>query len=471
MFEPTAHKKTLSVFSLVMMNIIAVNSLRNLPIFAEYGFSLVFYSLLATFAFFIPVALVSAELATGWPRMGGIYVWVREAFGPRIGFLAIWLQWVYNIVWYPTILTFISTALFYFINPDLAKNQYIVLATVLSLFWIITLINSLGMRVSSSIATICAIIGTIIPMVFITFLGIIWLLRGNPLQISFTFEKFLPDLSSINNLVLFAAVMFGFMGVELSSVHADSVENPRRDYPRALLYSAILIFVMLVFSALSIAMVVPHKDLNMVTGFLDAYSILLHVNNLSWMAPIMAICIIIGAIGGVSAWALGPAKGLFVALSDIESFNFLKKVNKQGTPIGILIAQGIIFSILCSVFLLMPTISSSYWILSALSAQFALVVYILLFAAAIRLRYSQPHITRTFKLGKSNTLLWMLCSSGIITCVLTIFVGFFPPSQIEVGSIFKYELIMILGCIICVLPLFFIGPSREGSPVFVNIDK
>src|SRR5258708_37865689 len=92
--------KILSLFSLVMINVIAVDSLRTLPISAAYGYSLIFYYVLAALAFFIPSTLVSAELATGWPTIGGVYIWVREAFGNRWGFLAIWLQWIYNVVWY-----------------------------------------------------------------------------------------------------------------------------------------------------------------------------------------------------------------------------------------------------------------------------------------------------------------------------------------------------------------------------------
>src|SRR5687768_10340652 len=104
-------KKILGTFSLIMINVIAVDSLRSLPFSATYGFSLVFYYLVAAITFFYPVSLVVAELATAWPNKGGIYVWVREAFGERWGFLVIWLQWVYNIAWYPTILSFLAGAL------------------------------------------------------------------------------------------------------------------------------------------------------------------------------------------------------------------------------------------------------------------------------------------------------------------------------------------------------------------------
>ncbi len=83
-------KKVLSVFSLVMINIIAVDSLRSLPFSAEYGLSLIFYYLLAAIVFFLPVALVSAELATAFPTKGGIYVWIREAFGEFWGFFMLY---------------------------------------------------------------------------------------------------------------------------------------------------------------------------------------------------------------------------------------------------------------------------------------------------------------------------------------------------------------------------------------------
>jgi amino acid transporter len=95
--SPSSRKQTLGFFQLVMINVIAVDSIRTLPFSAVYGYSLVFFYLLAMLAFFIPTALVSAELGTGWPNRGGIYVWVREAFGRKISLMVIWLNWIYNV--------------------------------------------------------------------------------------------------------------------------------------------------------------------------------------------------------------------------------------------------------------------------------------------------------------------------------------------------------------------------------------
>jgi amino acid transporter len=76
--KKAGQNKVISLFTLVMINVIAVDSLRTLPIGAQYGLSLIFYYVIAAIFFFIPTILVTAELATGWPNTGGVYIWVRS---------------------------------------------------------------------------------------------------------------------------------------------------------------------------------------------------------------------------------------------------------------------------------------------------------------------------------------------------------------------------------------------------------
>ena len=142
-------KRVLSVFSLVMINVIAVDSLRTLPISAQLGFSLISYYAFAALLFFIPVALVAAELATAYPSTGGIYIWVREAFGKRTAFMTIWRQWVYNVFWYPTIMAFVVSTLAYLFDPNLANHALYLLTTMVGLFWLFTFLNCQGMKTSS----------------------------------------------------------------------------------------------------------------------------------------------------------------------------------------------------------------------------------------------------------------------------------------------------------------------------------
>ncbi|MBB72295.1 MAG: amino acid permease [Legionellales bacterium] len=457
-------KRVLSLFSLVMINIIAVDSLRSLPISAEYGFSIVFFYIFGAFLFLIPIALVAAELATGWPETGGLYVWVRQAFGKRWGLVTIWLQWIYNVVWYPTILSFLAATLAYLISPDLAEHKTYLLATVLVTFWGATLANCFGMRLSSWVSTIGAIIGTLLPMAFIILLGIIWLATGHPSAIEFSSGTFLPDLSSLNNLAFLVAVLFGLIGLEMSAVHAEEVKNPQKDYPRALIYSVIIILGSLMLASLAIAVVIPHDKINLVSGLIEAFSLFFNAYHMPWMIPVIAIMIIIGGISGVSTWVIGPTKGLLAAAHDGCLPKGFARTNRYGAPVNLLMLQAVLFTLLCSVFVLMPTINSSYWLLSALTAQLALLVYVFMFAAGIKLRYKEPHQHRSYKIPGRNWGMWLAGLLGTLTCLAAIALGFAPPADINIGSLRFYETFLISGIFFaCVLPLVFYQLARRGA--------
>lgn len=458
--------KTLSVFGLAMINVIAVDSLRTLPAGAEYGFALVFFYILAALMFFIPTALISAELATAWPNTGGVYVWVRTAFGKKIGLLAIWLQWIYNVVWYPTILTFIATTLAYLINPALAQNKIYVLTVVLGVWWLATWLNCLGMKISGHVSTFGAIAGTIIPMIVITLLGYMWLHSGKSSQVNFTAKALLPDITNINNLAFLTTVIFGLMGLEMSAVHAGDVKNPKRDYPRALLWSSVLIIFTLILASLAIAIVVPNAKLSVLTGLTDAFVMFFHAFNLSFCIPIVVALIVIGSFAGVSAWVIGPSRGLMVALQENNIGSRWLILNKKNMPAGLLILQGVIVTVLTSVFVLEPTVNAAYWLLSAMTSQLAVLFYILFFAAAVYLRYKNADTQRAFRIPGGKLGIWIVSGLGIVSCILTFLLGFLPPTGVQIGKLWHFELTLILGTLLfCVVPfmLCFSKPKQNLS--------
>ena len=219
------------------------------------------------------------------------------------------------MVWYPTILAFIAATMAYLFSPELANDKFFILETIVTLFWFFTLLNCFGMKVSSIISIIGATIGTLLPMIAITILGLIWLFQGRTIQIP-SHASWLPDLNAFGNVSLFSAVLFGLLGMEMSAVHAEEVKNPQRDYPRALLLSTIIIFATLVLGSLAIIIVVPNGELSVVSGLIDAFSVFFNAFHLPWMTSVTAAFIIIGGVSGVSAWIIGPTKGLLVAARD-----------------------------------------------------------------------------------------------------------------------------------------------------------
>lgn len=413
-----------------MINVIAVDSLRTVPISAKLGLALVSYYILAALAFFIPVALVAAELATTYPRNGGLFIWVKEAFGQRMGFTTIWLQWIYNLIWFPTILLFIASTSAYVFNLDLAENKLFLIITVLSLFWLFTGLNCLGLRIASMISTIGAILGTLVPMLGIMSMAGWWLIQGKVPANAFGSQSILPDLSSLHSVAMFIVVIFGLMGIEMSAVHAEDVKHPKKDYPKAIFYSAIIIILTLVLSALSILVVVPQSKLSVVTGLVEAYDLFFKAYDMPWMTQVIAFLIVIGGVSCVSAWMIGPIKGLMIAAKHADIPSPIYQLNRFNSPYRMLVIQALIFTLISLIFIYIPSMNTTYWWLSDTSAQLALIVYIIMFAAFVRLRYTQPHKERVYCVpGKTFGMLFT-AGTGVVCCVFGILIGFISPSQI-----------------------------------------
>jgi putative glutamate/gamma-aminobutyrate antiporter len=455
--------KKLSVFMLAMINLAAMGSIRSWPSIAEYGFSSLFLLLFAAIVFFIPSSLVSAELATGWPRLGGVFVWVKEAFGHRTGFLAVWLLWIENVIWYPTILSFIAASLAYLISPGLLENRFYMLTVILSVYWVTTWINMKGMRASGWISSVGMIFGLFLPAAFIIGFGIDWVMSGHPIQVTFDFNHFIPDLSSPNALVFFTGIMFAFCGIEMSAIHARDVINPQKSYPKAILLSAILLLGLLILGVLSIAIVIPQTQISLTAGAIQAMAVLVAPYNAPFLLPFFAILIVIGAIASLSTWILGPSRGLLAAAESGDLPPAMRKLNKYGMPYVLMTTQATIVSLISFMFILMPTLNSAYWIITVLSSQLYLLMYLLMFAAAIKLRYKRPNIERAYRVPGGKAGMWVVAGMGFLSSLFALVIGYFPPAQILTGSSTFYVNFLIVATLAASLAPWIILHFKKPS--------
>lgn len=137
------NKNRITVTQLAIMTTVAVASLRSLPAMATAGWSSITQWLIPAIMFFVPTALVGAELGTKFK--GGVFEWVKEAYGERLGFLAVWLQWIQNVVWYPTQLAMVAGTFAYFIGMDSLSNSGVYTgAVILIVYWGATFITLSG---------------------------------------------------------------------------------------------------------------------------------------------------------------------------------------------------------------------------------------------------------------------------------------------------------------------------------------
>jgi len=446
-------KRSIGIFALAMINVAAICNIKNFPLTAEFGAGSLFFFLAASILFFIPVSIVSAELATGWSERG-VYQWVREAMGPKMGFLAIWLQWSSNIIWYPTTLSFIAATFAYIIDPVLATDKIYIFSIVVISFWTMTILNFLGMKASGLISTISALFGTIFPGALIIILGIFWIAQGKSLHFSLSFDSIVPDLSSASKLSILAGVLLSFAGMEMSAVHAKEVNNPRKNYPKAIFLSACIILVLYTLGSLSISAVVPKGEIELASGSIEAFRQFFSAFNVSWAVPIIAAIMTIGGLGAVSTWIIGPSKGVYASAIDGELPPFFQKINKRNMPVTLLLGQATIVTFLSFIFLFMPDISSSYWILIDLAAQLYIIMYIQLFISAIILRYKKPDVPREYKVPFNNIGMWFVSLTGAIGSLFIMIMGFFPPSDTAKSSAYLFESILFGGIFIfCAIPL------------------
>ncbi|MDD1757167.1 MAG: APC family permease [Methanotrichaceae archaeon] len=444
--------KALGVFALAMINVAAVLSLRNYPSMAVYGWSCVGWYILGTLAFLIPLTLAGAELATGWPLGGGLYAWVREAFGEREGFIAVFCAWSNNLVWFPTVLAFIASTFAYAFNPDLATNNIFMFVVMMVAFWGTTLISLMGEKVSSRFGSFGVVAGSIIPAILIIVLGVIYALSGQPLSIPpYTTGAFRPDIN-LSTLPFIATVVLLFAGMEMAGFHALEVRNPQKDFPKAMAISAILIFVLTVLGTLAIAFVVPVGELSLAAGLMQAFQAFLEAFNLTWLLAPLALLITLGGLANLASWLIGPALGLGEVAKRGNMPPFFSKVNKNGAPSGVLILQAAIGTVVAMLYLFIPSISAAYWILSAMTVLLLCIVYLFIFAALIKLRYKQPKTPRAFKIPGGMIGIWIVGGIGFLACLTTFLVSLIPPGNYENVSMLGYAVIMLIGTAILALP-------------------
>ena len=464
----------LGVFTLAIMNVTAVVSLRGLPAEAVYGLSSAFYYLFAAIVFLIPTSLVAAELAAMFQdKQGGVFRWVGEAYGKKWGFLAIWVQWIESTIWYPTVLTFGAVSIAFIGMNDahdmtLASNKMYTLVVVLIIYWLATFISLKGLSWVGKVAKVGGLVGTIIPAALLIILGIIYLATGGHSNLDFH-SSFFPDFTNFDNVVLAASIFLFYAGMEMGGIHVKDVENPTKNYPKAVFIGALITVVIFVLGTFALGIIIPANDISLTQSLLVGFDNYFKYIHASWLSPIIAIALAFGVLAGVLTWVAGPSKGIFAVGKAGYMPPFFQKTNKVGVQKNILFVQGIAVTVLSLLFVVMPSVQSFYQILSQLTVILYLVMYLLMFSGAIYLRYNMKKTDRPFRIGKKgNGLMWLIGGLGFCGSLLAFILSFIPPSQISTGSNTVWFTVLIVGAIVVVVAPFIIYASKKPSWVDPN---
>lgn len=456
----------ISTGAMTIMIITTVVSLRGLPSQAEFGIQSIFYYLFAAIFFLVPFSLVCAELASTYTHSGGLYRWVSEAFGPRWGWSAMYLEWQTLVIWFPAVLMFAAVSLAYIFWPEsfdarLSANKLYTLIVVLAVYWITNFIAFRGMKSSKILSTLGGLFGTIVPGAILIILGVAYLCMGKPIML--THESFFPDFTKIGTIVLAASIFLFYGGMEMNAVHVQNMKNPARQFPRAMFLAVAVIVLIFIFATLAIGFVVPAKDINILASLLVAYNDLWAAVGVPWLGNVMALLITFGVVGQVSVIIAGPSTGLVAVGESGYLPRSLQKVNRNGVNKSILYVQAIFVSLLSLVLVVLPSVESAYQVMSQMATVIYLILVLMIYFAFFRLRRTQPQKPRGFRVPGGKFGEWVIGGVGVLGAVVAMILSFFPPSQINTGSPVVYVLIILCGAVVFFCLPLIVFAKRKPS--------
>jgi len=459
-------KGSLTMAAMAILITTSILSLRGLPSEAKYGVQSIFYYLFAAVVFLLPFSLVCAELASTYTKSGGLYRWVSEAFGPRWGWTAMYLEWQTIVIWFPTVLMFGAASLAYIFWPEsfdaaLASNKYYTLVIAMLMYWVATFNAFRGQKSANVLSTYGGMVGTIIPGIILILLGILYVCLGKHDYLARV--SFFPDFSNMGTIVLAASIFLFYAGMEIQAVHINDMLDPAREFPRSVFIAILIIVAVYALGTLVIGVVVPAQDIDLLQSLLVAYKGLWASFDLGWMGNIMALLIMFGVIGQISALVTGPATGLMAVAQSGYLPRSLQTVNKNGVNKPLLFVEGAFVSILTLVLLVLPTVESAYQIMSQMATIIYLIMVLIIYMAFISLRRTAPGRKRGFKVPGGKFGMILVCGIGILGALLALVLSFLPPAQITTGSPAVYIGIIVVGVAVFVAIPLIVYSLRKPS--------
>lgn len=263
--------------------------------------------------------------------------------------------------------------------------------------------------------------------------------------------------------MLASSIFLFYAGMEMMGVHVMDVNNPSKNYPKAIIIGSLATVCIFVLGTFALGFIIPAKDINLTQSLLIGFDNYFRHFHIAWAGPVIAIALMFGVLASVLTWVAGPSKGIFSVGKAGYLPPFFQKTNKEGVQRNILLVQGGIVTVLALLFVVMPSVQSFYQILSQLTILLYLIMYMLMFAAAIALRYRMKDAPRPFRIGKGNLLMWVMGLTGFAGSLLAFVLSFIPPGQIQTGSNAVWYSVLVVGCIVMVVIPLVIYSKRKPS--------
>jgi len=420
MDQTVTHLKTLGRRDIVLFTVSAILLLDTLAAGATVGASSVFWWIFLGLVFFVPYALICSEMGTTYPEQGGLYAWVRDAFGRRWASRATWAYWVNTTVWMPAIFILFAGIFSQMFMPDLSLSSQIGIGVLLT--WIAVIVNVVTLNVGKWIPNIGAVFKIVVILAIV--FGAIRYTQDHGMANPLTFESIKPSWGS--SLQYLSVIIYGMLGFELVSAGAQEMKNPARDIPSGIFISGLLIIVLYVAATIAILAAIPAAEVNLVEGLMETLYLFFDQTQ---AGRLFALVLGIGALytffsNGVT-WALGCNRSMAEAAAEGEfPAVFAYELPHSGTPAGAAVMMGIASTLVLVLYgFLAGSKEELFWSLFAFSAAIFLIPYIILVFAFLRMRQKDAARHRPFRVPGGTVFAALITYScaGILTLSMILF--------------------------------------------------
>lgn len=463
--------KSLGFFGFFAMTASMVMTVYAYPNFASSGLHLIFFLILGGVFWFLPIALVAAEMATvkGWED-GGIFAWVGNTLGKRWGFAALFYQWFQITVGFVTMAFFVLAAIAYIVGWDaLYNNPLVMFIGVAIIVWALTFTQLGGTRLTARIAKIGFFGGVMIPAIVLLGGLIAFLATGGISDLKFDANQLIPNFTQVNTLVIFASFILAFAGVEASASHVNELRNPGKIYPLVMITLCIVTIVLDTLGGLAVAMTIPLSTLegNMSTGVIEAFVAIFDAHfHCGWLVYVIAILLAAGVLAEISSWIVGPSRALLETANEGIIPKSFAKTNKHDVSVKTVVVQAIIVTIwdavLCGSIAMSGGSGSSVGYLTAvgLTVVIYLAGYVLFFIAYFKLIFKGKDRPRVFQIFGGTVGKCIVAGCGLLLTVFALVVSFFPSNELTAQANTVYVITLLVCWAISVAIPFVIYALR-----------
>ncbi len=356
--------RVLGTRDVVLLYAIAIVSLQWLSTAAQMGPASLLLWLLALLVFFVPSGLAAMELSSRHTGDGGLYLWVRSAFGDLHGFIAGWCYVVSNLVFFPTLLLFIAgtagqaaSALWPGLRDSLPFNAGVALLVL----WTTIGVNLVGLKAARRVTNGCALLmGVVLAVLVVAAFASTWR-HGSATEFS---GHLLPDFGDAALVKSFATMMFALVGLELAPLMGSEIREPRRVIPRAIVAAGALIAGFYLLGTAALLMALPKEQIGSIGGIADAVGAIAGRLGVPWAGALLSLLMALASVGVLTAWVAGSARLPFVVGIDRHLPAALGRLHPRwGTPHVALLSSGAITTLLVLLALAGSTVGDAYQLL------------------------------------------------------------------------------------------------------------